>query len=469
MPSATVRGSTDGETAIAGVSEATRQSAHPLKTHPPPPPPPAGYTRRFLVPSVLLTLVGLGSIGFHGTLRYPGQVLDELTMVYCASALLYVVLETEAAPRRRWLAPALVGYNAAFTAVYLTLPSRVYFTFFVGSFICLCVAAFVHGVRLYRRTVDPQLKPLFWGGNAAFLGAFLFLWIPDNLFCAGVRHLHLHAWFHVTSGLANYAFIVFLTMRYYEDRCAETTKGRVPRASVPPTPLALRRPDPVDAVVGATSKALAGAAAAVSRRLQAAVGGGGGRRRPGGGGPQEPPPPSPPPPAASASASSELQAGGGTTARRAAAAGGGGSASSPLSAMQRRRPRVIGEIPLLEEEKPASDGSGGSSSGSSRSGDYGGSFTGLGPPASAAAGGGLPRPPPVSTAAEPTSGGTGVLGLAALHGPPPATERGSGSSSSSEHEVVIVRAPQLAPVATGLGGVGWLVPYVHLSDEAVEV
>ena len=145
------------------------------------------YEIRFLIPSVLLTLVGLGSIFFHGTLLYAGQALDELTMIYCATSLLYVVLETEAIPRRKWLAPALLAYNAAFTVVYLTLPSRAYFSFFVLTFIALCIGAFLQAVRLYNRTVDSRLRPLFWLGAGLFLFSFLCLWVPDNLFCRYTR------------------------------------------------------------------------------------------------------------------------------------------------------------------------------------------------------------------------------------------------------------------------------------------
>lgn len=50
-----------------------------------------GYGRQFWLPSILMIFVGMGSVWFHGTLLYPGQVLDELSMVYCVSTYLYLV------------------------------------------------------------------------------------------------------------------------------------------------------------------------------------------------------------------------------------------------------------------------------------------------------------------------------------------------------------------------------------------
>jgi hypothetical protein len=58
------------------------------------------------------------------------------------------VLETEAKPRWSWLPYALVAYNVAFTAVYLLLPA--YFSFFVLTFIGMCVVVFARCLRLYR-------------------------------------------------------------------------------------------------------------------------------------------------------------------------------------------------------------------------------------------------------------------------------------------------------------------------------
>ena len=70
--------------------------------------------RKFRFAFGLLALVGLGSVAFHGTLRFELQMLDELPMLYLVTWLVWLLVETGPAPRLgRWFPAALVGLRAA--------------------------------------------------------------------------------------------------------------------------------------------------------------------------------------------------------------------------------------------------------------------------------------------------------------------------------------------------------------------
>jgi dihydroceramidase len=180
-----------------------------------------GMKRRFLLAGVLMTFVGIGSILFHGTLKYSGQVVDELSMVYAVSTFLFIALEMGPTVQRKWLAAAIVAYDAAFTIVYALAPR--YFDLFVVLFFLGCVLTVLQSVYIYRLTYDQRLRRLFWVGFALFGLGFFAAWIPDMLFCESVGWLNLHAWFHITSAIAPYWWTVWASHNYYTRRYAERT------------------------------------------------------------------------------------------------------------------------------------------------------------------------------------------------------------------------------------------------------
>lgn len=43
-----------------------------------------------------------------------------------------------------------------------------------------------------------------------YCGGSIFFWIPEILFCGHLQPLQLHAWFHLTSAVGSYSFVVFI-------------------------------------------------------------------------------------------------------------------------------------------------------------------------------------------------------------------------------------------------------------------
>jgi dihydroceramidase len=175
-----------------------------------------GYRRRFVLPIVLMGVVGVGSMAFHGTLLFEGQALDELPMIYAVTALMYSVVETEPTLRFGWKLPAaMLAYCALFTLAYFRLQD--YFIYFVVTYIGAVILLFTWAMALYSRVgaVDGSARHLAFVAITLYASGFLFLWLPDKFYCEKVQHLHFHAWFHLLSTAGPWCMIVFLVHTHY--------------------------------------------------------------------------------------------------------------------------------------------------------------------------------------------------------------------------------------------------------------
>jgi len=176
-----------------------------------------GAAARCVLPSALMTAVGVGSCAFHGTLTRAGQAADELPMVYAAAALLYATLRV-GGPAAASVPPALAGaalpaglaaFCAAFTAVYFTAPG--FFAIFVGLYIALVLALFARCCAVYASVRDAEARGLLVTAAAAYFSGFLLLWLPDKFACSSVQPYSFHAWFHLTSTLGPVYCMAFVT------------------------------------------------------------------------------------------------------------------------------------------------------------------------------------------------------------------------------------------------------------------
>jgi len=144
-----------------------------------------GYSKRVLAPLLLMSVVGFGSMCFHGTLQKWGQAIDELAMIWAAAALAFAVYEIDVKVRRLWLAPALVAYCASFSVAYFFLPE--YFVWFLLSYIVLVLILFVGALRFCGSASDGNVRTMLGVAAVMYAGGFFLLWLPDKLLCEKVQ------------------------------------------------------------------------------------------------------------------------------------------------------------------------------------------------------------------------------------------------------------------------------------------
>ena len=159
------------------------------------------HERRFVVLAILITLIGLGSAAYHGTLLFHMQMLDELPMVYVMTAWLYIWYEIDRPRPRPWLAPALVASLLVVSAGHLYYGFVVLFQmFFAGQ---TFLGMYHVWLAVTAPTADRTLKII------AFLYAFsigggVSIWLLEQNLCTELRQSgynpQLHAIWHVVVG-----------------------------------------------------------------------------------------------------------------------------------------------------------------------------------------------------------------------------------------------------------------------------
>jgi len=186
---------------------------------------------RFAFGGLIVAVVGLGSVAFHGTLLRLSQALDELPMIYSGLTFLYVVRwrRDGAASARRWWQVGLLAYAAAFTVAYFVLPQ--YFIFFIITYAVAVTAIVVQSARIsWGAEADPLRQRLLTLAAGAYVGGVALLWVPEHILLPcdhWIQGFQLHAWFHLTSAVGSYAWLVWAVY----DR--QTVLGRSLQAVLP--------------------------------------------------------------------------------------------------------------------------------------------------------------------------------------------------------------------------------------------
>jgi dihydroceramidase len=173
--------------------------------------------RRFLLAFALVALVGIGSVAFHGTLRFELQMLDELPMLYTVIVLVYALVEDEKQRKYgRWFPWALFAYGVVATYLCAFTRGQAQFLAFQLSFGLLELFSIYRAHRLFRRSTDPVVRRLFRRGIGLYAAA-LIAWFVDIRFCGfvsltlprlGLANPELHAVWHVVVSLGLYLLIL---------------------------------------------------------------------------------------------------------------------------------------------------------------------------------------------------------------------------------------------------------------------
>lgn len=219
-----------------------------------------GHDTIFLVAFIGYVMVGSGSFAFHSTLKYPMQLVDELSMIYSSLIMLYASFSLQRSVLfLQALGVALVSLGLFITLYYHYLQDPV---FHQNAFAIITIVVVVRSMYMMEVNLRPSLrkrasdslgkktssessknaaqladdkrdkiilKEMWWMvaiGLSIFLGGFA-IWGLDRIFCGTVRRwrrqvglpwgilLEGHGWWHIMTGVGSYFYIVWaIWLRY---------------------------------------------------------------------------------------------------------------------------------------------------------------------------------------------------------------------------------------------------------------
>ena len=155
---------------------------------------------RFKGAFLALILVGLGSSCFHGTLKWTGQLSDEISMFMVSFILTYILLEQKS----KVSSPPylLIGIFIILVGLYTVLQ---WVILFQATWLVLTVGIAIRFMQL----MPPSQRLKYWRVLYLFLGAAI-CWLLEQLLCdiyPPVAYLHAFCW-HIGTAITTYKVIM---------------------------------------------------------------------------------------------------------------------------------------------------------------------------------------------------------------------------------------------------------------------
>lgn len=204
-----------------------------------------GHNSNYIATFTGYAIVGTGSVLFHSSLKYPMQLVDELSMIYTTSFSCYASFtHGSSAAVKAVVGAALFGLSVFITAYYHYVKDP---TFHQVSYALLTAAVLFHGFYVMERCLRPRWRAApkretretqriddrdrrilaqMWlmvaTGLGVFLGGFA-IWQLDNIYCSTVRRwrhelglpwgivLEGHGWWHLMTGAGAYFYITWVS------------------------------------------------------------------------------------------------------------------------------------------------------------------------------------------------------------------------------------------------------------------
>mmetsp|Transcript_16815 Transcript_16815/g.25276 ORF Transcript_16815/g.25276 Transcript_16815/m.25276 type:complete len:279 (+) Transcript_16815:122-958(+) len=174
----------------------------------------------FFTSYVLIVAIGLGSVALHATLHWFPQSLDELPMLWCNIAALFILIRMKSTPSRRLESLSVLLSIFAIGVTYIYYSMRSLYGFFIFGYV-LTVAAVAVWTMFYvfERSDDVLIRQVFLSGIGSFILIGASCWVIDMNMCDHLLPLYhaangftLHVIWHIAAGYGGYLHVQTLIL-----------------------------------------------------------------------------------------------------------------------------------------------------------------------------------------------------------------------------------------------------------------
>lgn len=165
----------------------------------------------YVIPGLVLCLIGIGSLLFHGTLLFQAQLLDELPMIYLQMLCLYIAIKTEyrcALPKLKW---SFIAFSIIYSFLHIHYRYVLVFHIVFG---CILAPSIMYPLKFTAGDRYIQKNQIYC--YSLFVASFV-AWKLDQLYCDQIEHLYLHAFWHIGTALSAiywYTSVLYIELKH---------------------------------------------------------------------------------------------------------------------------------------------------------------------------------------------------------------------------------------------------------------
>lgn len=168
----------------------------------------------YIVMYGMITLIGIGSFAFHGTLTIQGQLLDELPMVYHLLAVFYIVNRDNISKIKMPIISLLILYGIIFSILHVYYKFVSIYQIHYSILLAILLSnTYIRYNKFIKLIEKDGLKTIYLFIISLFIASSC--WLLDYHYCGEINNIlpftfNGHIFWHLFMGYCSYLSVIML-------------------------------------------------------------------------------------------------------------------------------------------------------------------------------------------------------------------------------------------------------------------